>query len=214
MRTIVGIIYCLVFSAVACRAQGTPLGPTFELNQSVPRCLAAGEEVDSLNLETPPCTAERESSTAVASDYAPAEALPDAPLPKPVSNNYNNLPTPFHLDEHDRSWGQAMRNPLVLSGSLALAGLTSLQLIKTDHCIDANKPACNLLTGKNRGAAYAVNVPLTAGIIWAAGKLKQEGKSTGLLFLLTAGLASEGTLAYTANPRVLVCEAGRTPQCQ
>ena len=164
---------------------------------------------------------ESEPSTDLASSH-PRE-LPDSPAPKASpDDNYNRRgtwrdsdnPGPLNFNRPEPSLGRAMRNPGVLTYSALLAGLTAVQLHKTDRCIDTNKPSCNLLFGKNRTATYAVNIPLTAGIILATGRLKQRGNGIGMFLVMMAGLMYEAPLAYTANPHVLVCQSGRTPQCQ
>jgi hypothetical protein len=210
MKTTLGTIYFFVFSVIACQAHprnansGQPAGPA----ETSHRCGSAGRQIESVGLEPRLCTAGTES------DGGMAEGLPDVPRPNLMEHGQMQYATPFHLDDRDRSWVQAMRNPVVLGGSLLFAGLTYVQLNKTDRCINMNKPACNLVSGKNGTAAYALNIPLTAAFAWTAGKLKQEGKSTGLLLWMVGGLTYQGTVTYTANPHVLVCEPNRTPQCQ
>ena len=146
--------------------------------------------------------------------------LPDMPRPKQAENYRNrdrwrgDYRTPFHLDEPDRSWGRAMRHPPVLAASALLVGLTTIQLIKTDRCIAENKPACNLVTGKNRAAAYALNIPLTTAVVYFAGRFKQKGNGTGFILLTFLTFAYEAPVAYTANSHVLICQPGRVPQCQ
>ena len=157
----------------------------------------------------------------VAAEGSSASALPNMPRPQ-QSKNYvqgrrwrdEDFKAPFHLDEPDRSWGRAMRHPPVLGTSAALVGLTAIQLIKTDRCITENKPACNLITGKNRAAAYALNIPLNTGVVYLLGRMKQRGNITGFLLLGMAAFTYDATVAYTANPHVLVCLSGRVPQCQ
>jgi hypothetical protein len=118
------------------------------------------------------------------------------------------------MDEPDKSWVQAMKHPLMWTTSALLVGLTAQQLIETDRCINANKPVCNPLFRKSRAATYAVNIPLTLGTIWQAGRLKKKGKGTGALILIGMNLIYQETLAHSANPRVLTCQQGRIPQCQ
>jgi len=121
---------------------------------------------------------------------------------------------PLHLSEPDPSWGRAMAHPVILIPSALLVGLTVVQLIKTDRCIDANKPTCNLLFRKNRAAVYGFNIPYTAGVVWMAGRMKQKGHGMGSILLTAFSLIYEETLAHTANPRFLTCQPGRIPQCQ
>jgi hypothetical protein len=161
-----------------------------------------------------------ESSTGWLSSH-PLDELPDSPTPKiSADDNYNRGtwrggdPGPLNFNKPEPSIGRAMRNPGVLTYSALLAVLTAIQLHKTDQCIDTNKPTCNLLFGKNRTATYAFNIPLTAGIILATARLKERGNGVGMFLVMMAGLMYEAPLAYTANPHVLVCRSGRTPQCQ
>jgi hypothetical protein len=162
-----------------------------------------------------------EGEPGASSPSTPARELPDMPRPKQAANYRNRDPrrdsdwrAPFHLDETDRSWGQAMRYPPVLATSAVLVGLTAIQLIKTDRCIAENKPACNIVTRKNRAATYALNIPLTASVVYFLGKFKQKGNVTGFSLLTFLAFAYEAPAAYTANPHVLVCQSGRVPQCQ
>ncbi len=104
--------------------------------------------------------------------------------------------------------------PSVLVPSATLVTLTAVQLIKTDRCITENKPACNLIFQKNKKAAYAVNIPLTTGLVWFAAREKQKGSGAKGLVVTLLALVGQAPLSYTSNPHVLVCEAGRTPQCQ
>lgn len=162
-----------------------------------------------------------EGGASASSPSTPPRELPDMPRPKQAANYRNrdrwrdsDWHAPFHLDETDRSWGRAMRHPPVLATSAFFVGLTAIQLIKTDRCIAENKPACNLVTGKNRAATYALNIPLTTGVVYFLGRFKQKGNVTGFTLLTFLALAYEAPTTYTANPHVLVCLAGRRPQCQ
>jgi hypothetical protein len=156
--------------------------------------------------------------------------LSDAPSPKP-ENEVSPCPdgigkpcpalgghlyfvAPFHFDEPDKSWRQAMGHPLMWTTSALLVGLTAKQLVQTDRCINANKPACNIVFQKNRAAAYAVNIPLTAAMIWHAGKLKESGQGTKALVWIGLNLMFQEVVSHSANPKVLTCQPGRTPQCQ
>src|SRR6266404_4479014 len=123
--------------------------------------------------------------------------LPDSPTPKAnTDDNSSRLgtwrgsgdPGPFNFDRPEPSLGRAIRNPGVLTYSAVLAGLTAVQLRETGRCIDSNKPSCNLLFGKSRTATYAVNIPLTAGIILAIGRLKEKGNGPGMFLVMMAGL--------------------------
>jgi hypothetical protein len=154
--------------------------------------------------------------------------LPDSPQPKhegrtpDVAENslrakasrYPDNYDPLHVNDGHESWSRAMLQPSVLVPSAVLVGLTSIQLVKTDRCISENKPACNLIFRKNRAAAYGVNIPLTAGLIWFAAREEQKGNGTTGLVTTLLALIGEAPVAYTANSHVLVCKTGRTPQCQ
>jgi len=160
--------------------------------------------------ETHRCTSEPGEKAAAEKE------LPDAPIPKPRTPHPEKeyLGDKLHLWDEDSSWGKAIRNPVILTSSAIFAGLATTQIIKTNRCIDENKPTCNLVTGKNRGLNYGVAIPLTAGIIWSAAKLKEKGKGGPLLLLLMSAFTYEATVAYTANPHLLVCKPDRTPLCQ
>src|SRR5579859_184799 len=161
-----------------------------------------------------------------------ASKLPSMPRPRLADQNKPTCPrgagrscfmeggqsdfeAPFHMDEPDTSWPRAMSHPIMWTTSGLLVGLTAKQLIETDRCVSANKPACNLVFGKNRAAAYAVSIPLTLVSIWQAGKLKERGNgSVKALTLIGLNLILQTVLSNTANGRVLTCQPGRTPQCQ
>jgi hypothetical protein len=120
---------------------------------------------------------------------------------------------PLHLDEPASSWSRAVLNPSVWAPAAALVTLSTVQLVQTDRCIAENKPACNFVFQKNKKAAFAVNIPLTAGLVWFAAREKQKGhRATGLVVSLLA-LIGEAPVAYTANSHELACVAGRTPVC-
>jgi len=162
-----------------------------------------------------------EGGSSASSSLVPPRELPDMPRPQQAANyrtHYpqrdSDWPAPFHLDQTDRSWGLAMRHSPVLATSAVLVGLTAIQLIKTDRCIAENKPACNIVTRKNRAATYALNIPLTTTVVYFLGKFKQKGNVTGFALLTFLAFAYEAPVAYTANPHVLVCPSGRKPQCQ
>ncbi len=151
-----------------------------------------------------------EGGASASSPSIPVRELPDMPRPKQAANYRNrdrwrdsDWHAPFHLDETDRSWGRAMRHPPVVATSAFLVGLTTIQLIKTDRCIAENKPACNLVTRKNRAATYALNIPLTTSVVYFLGRFKQKGNVTGFALLTFLAFAYEAPAAYTANPHVL-----------
>jgi hypothetical protein len=118
------------------------------------------------------------------------------------------------VDEPPRPWWHALRSGKFLGAVALLGGLTAIQLIKRDSCVQSRKPVCNLFFGKNRTAAYAVNIPLSGAIVLASARLKERGKPTGSAFVMVGGLVYETIAAYNANPHVLNCQAGRIPQCQ
>ena len=148
--------------------------------------------------------------------------LPDTQNPKKENaeanrRDYRNWRTGDWRDrvgEPDLSWGKAMRHPYMWTTSASLVGLTVTQLVKTDRCLSENRFSCNLFFGRNRGAAYAVNIPVAGGIIFLVGKMKERGHGGGAMKVLAVSLIGEAILAATANPGVLTCRAGRIPQCQ
>jgi len=147
---------------------------------------------------------------------APAKIAEDQPI-RPRGHSWwrnTDYPDSLRLSQTDNSWFRAMRHPVIAIPSATIVGLTAIQIIKTDRCVSENKPACNLIFGKNRTANYAVNIPLVGTAIWAAGRLKKRGEGISAILTLGAALMLEAPLAYTANPHVLTCQAGRTPRCQ
>jgi hypothetical protein len=118
------------------------------------------------------------------------------------------------VDEPPLPWWHAFRSPKFMAPAAALAGLTLLEIKQTDRCVASGKATCNLFFGKNRAAAYAVNIPLTSAIVWTSARLRERHNMTAAAVVMTGGFMYETIAAYTANPDVLLCRAGRVPQCR
>ncbi len=229
MRTALTIMLLLTFSETTTQAQTRLIERGRILLESRPSEIGL-KQVGPIELDTaarladddpPPHQGKNESSSNLPETPTPKSPTEkDSPCPngigKPCAALGGHLyfVAPFHMDEPDKTWCQAMSHPLMWTTSALLIGLTVKQLVETDRCINANKPACNLVFRKNRAATYAVNIPLTAAMIWHAGKLKQSGHGSKALVWIGLNLMYQEAVSGTANPRVLTCQAGRTPQCQ
>lgn len=224
MRTGLPLMFCLLFSAITAQVQTRDLEdlPPLTEQQSI-GVQARLREPSKLDL----------TIYAFPSESAKADNrrnLPDLPRPQVESDadqtslsqggkhsrefSYASDYDPLHLNQPDRTWFRAMAHPANLIPTGLLVGLTAIQLVKTDKCIEEHKPVCNLIFRKNRAAAYSFNIPFTVGVAWLAGRMKEKGNGTASVVLTSLSLIFAAPVAYTANPKVLTCQAGRNPQCQ
>src|SRR2546423_3952459 len=109
----------------------------------------------------------------------------------------NRWPDPGAATPH--SWN-AFRRPWFSASAAMVIGLTAAQLIRTDSCINAHKPVCNIFWGKNRAGNYGVNITVTAAVVWGAARLKVRKKTAYSAFVLVAGATYQNTMMYSANP--------------
>jgi len=128
--------------------------------------------------------------------------LPDAPMPKDVAHERgpcpagNNMPCALlgglrfykrtTLTEHDKTWGQAMRHPIMWVSVTALVLSTAYDIEGTQACLKAH--SCsegNPIMGKHpsRARMYGTAMPLNAITIFAMGKLKKQGDGYPAVFI-------------------------------
>lgn len=135
--------------------------------------------------------------------------LPDTPKPKQKKDSdYDDRVYETRVWWHEPgdpypAWWHALRDVKFLAGVATLSGLTVTELIQTQKCIDSRKQVCNLFFGKNQGANYAVNIPLTATIVWGAARMKEREHPTSAVFMVLGGLIYQTISTVLANPRVV-----------
>jgi len=95
----------------------------------------------------------------------------------------------WKMTQHDRTWGDAMKNPGVITASALLVGTTILDIEGTDHCLALHACAeANPLMPKrvDRPRQYATAMPLNAlgiaSLVWS----KKRGQGNFAFFLAYA----------------------------
>ena len=132
--------------------------------------------------------------------------LPDAPIPTLPSSQDGPMPCPAgigkpcallggrlyfsdpsHMTEHDKTWFDALKNPLILGGIIADAGAAVWDLRTTRACIDNHTcKEANPLMGQSLAQQVTVGTGLNAILYYAAVRMKQRGKGNTALFFLAA----------------------------
>ncbi len=128
--------------------------------------------------------------------------LPDAPMPKDLAHERGPCPAGNDqpcallggfrffkrttLTEYDKTWGQAMRHPVMWVSATALVLSTAYDIEGTQACLKAH--ACsesNPIMGKHpsRARMYGTAMPLNAIAIFAMGKLKKQGDGYPAVFV-------------------------------
>jgi len=137
---------------------------------------------------------------------APIPVLPniqDGPFPSPAGvgkpcallggRRYFNDPS--HMTEHDATWGEAMKNPMMVVGELLNLASTIADIEGTEACLRAH--TCtegNPLFGANpsRARAYGMGIPMWFAIYSISAWLKKNGDGN-----LAFGLLWGGTILHT-----------------
>jgi hypothetical protein len=142
----------------------------------IPLCLLFTSHASSQTApkESPPQSNEADKGLPLHPPQEGNANLPDMPQPKrqekkDTDDRYVYYETRVRyrdVDDPVPTWWHALRGPKFLLGVGLLGGLTALQINETSKC----KPACSLFFGGNRVAVYAINVPLSAAIVWASGR--------------------------------------------
>ncbi len=149
----------------------------------------------------------------------PGRDLPDAPIPILPSKQDGPMPCPAgngkpcallggrlyfrdisHMTQHDKTWVDALKNPLMLGGLAVNLGATIWDYRATRACIDSHRcTEANPLMGQSRAQELAVGFGLTATIYFLAAKLKQHGNGNGAFTLLAAGATNHAYQALHAQ---------------
>lgn len=136
----------------------------------------------------------------------PKRELPDAPIPILPNRQDGPMPCPAgvgkpcallggrlyfsdpsHMTEHDKTWFDALKNPLMLGGIAVNVGASIWDYKATRSCI-ANHTCTegNPLMGKSRAQQLTVGVSLDAVFYYLAVRLKQRGAGNYAFFCLAA----------------------------
>lgn len=141
---------------------------------------------------------------------APISVLPsrqDGPMPCPAGVGLScallggrlYFSDPSHMTEHNATWGQAMRNPLVMTASILRLASMVADIEETQNCIRAH--TCkegNPIFGPSRARQYGIGVPLELSVISLAGWLKKRGDGNLAFGILWGGTILHATLAAHA----------------
>jgi hypothetical protein len=148
----------------------------------IPLCLlfTSNASAQTAPTELPPQSNESEKALSIHPSQESNANLPDMPQPKQQKKKdiddgyvyYENRVRYRDVDDPIPTWWHALRGPKFLLGVGLLGGLTALQINETSRC----KPSCSLFFGRNRVAVYAINVPLSAAIVWASGRSIEREK--------------------------------------
>lgn len=91
-----------------------------------------------------------------------------------------------HMTEHDKTWGDALKNPLILGAVAANLGAFVWDYRETRACIDAHQcTEANPIMGQSRAQELTVGIGLTATFYFLAAKLKQHGNGNAAFGLLS-----------------------------
>jgi len=151
----------------------------------------------------------------------PSRILPDNPIPVLPNLQDGPAPCPFgegkscallggrayfsdasHMTQHDATWWEATRNPMLVVGGLVNMASTVADIEGTQACLRAH--TCkerNPLFGSNprRARAYAISVPMGLAIYSLAARLKKNGDGNyafGALWVVTAIHFYEGVSGF------------------
>jgi len=137
---------------------------------------------------------------------APIPVLPglqDGPLPCPAGigkpcpllGGRLYFRDPSHMTEHDATWGQAMRNPMMMVGGLANLASTIADIEGTEACLRSH--TCtegDPLFGSNpsRVKSYGIGIPITFVVYAMSAWLKKNGDGN-----IAFGILWGGTMLHT-----------------
>jgi hypothetical protein len=186
MKKVALTFIILLTASMQVRAQGLPgidaqasLGQTANSANTVPTPQQRSADIPEMNIE-----------------------LPDAPMPKDLAHERgpcpagNNMPCALlggyrfyertTLTEHDKTWGQAMKRPIMWVSATALVLSTAYDIEGTQACLKAH--ACsegNPIMGKHpsRARMCGTAMPVNAITIFAMGKLKKQGHGYAAVFI-------------------------------
>jgi hypothetical protein len=149
----------------------------------------------------------------------PGRDLPEAPIPILSSKQDGPMPCPAgngkpcallggrlyfrdlsHMTEHDKTWVDAMKNPLMLGGLVVNFGTAVWDYRATRACIDSHRcKEANPLMGQSRAQELAVGFGLTATFYFLAAKLKQSGNGNAAFALLSGNAFLHAYQAFRAQ---------------
>lgn len=142
---------------------------------------------------------------------APIPVLPsrsDAPLPCPAGDGKPcallggrlYFRDPLRMTQHDKTWVDALKNPLILGGLAVNIGTTAWLYRVARACVDSHQCRVgNPLLGQSRAQELTVTVGATALFYFMAAKLKQSGKGNVAVGLLAGASAAQAYQAILAT---------------
>jgi hypothetical protein len=91
------------------------------------------------------------------------------------------------MTQHDKTWLDALKNPLMLGGLAVNLGSAIWDYRATRACIDSHRCSeGNPLMGQSRAQELTVGFGLTGALYFLAAKLKQHGNGNTAFALLSA----------------------------
>jgi len=137
----------------------------------------------------------------------PVKDLPDAPIPILPQKQDGPMPCPAgvglpcsllggrlyfsdpsHMTQHDKTWFDALKNPMILGGILFNEAALVWDYRTTRACIDVHHcKEGNPIMGQSRAQELGVGLSLNAFQIYNVTRLKQHGKGNAALFLMATG---------------------------
>lgn len=91
-----------------------------------------------------------------------------------------------HMTEHDKTWGDALKNPMILGAVTANLGAAVWDYRATRACINAHRcTEANPIMGQSAAQELAVCFGLTTTFYFLAAKLKQHGNGNAAFGLLS-----------------------------
>jgi hypothetical protein len=152
----------------------------------------------------------------------PIKDLPDAPIPILPQKQDGPMPCPSgvglpcsllggrlyfsdpsHMTQHDRTWLDAFKNPMMLGGLAVNAAAAVWDLRATRACIDNH--TCrerNPIMGQSLAQQVTVGAGLGAFFYYGAVRMKQRGRGNTALFLLAASTGIHILLATYGHPSI------------
>ena len=107
---------------------------------------------------------------------------------------------PSHMTEHDKTWVDALKNPLMLGGIAVNLGTALWDYRATRACIDAHRcTEGNPLMGQSRAQELTVGFGLTATFYFLAAKLNQRVNGNTAFALLSANATMHAYQALHAQ---------------